>query len=232
MNRIVFLLLFCLPILAASRTGLAADSVTNPAHFAVPGKILLLPPQLFVGELSAGGIIQRQADWGRQSTQNMLDAIEQISSEKHFKPIHLAPATPAEDLRLEPYYDLLDRVASSIFIYGRGKDHAWDHLQSGWGFTMGSGLSDLASQTGADAALFVSGIDLISSEGRKLAFMAGLVTGLIMPLGQSFLAVALVDLHTGDILWIAYDQSMTLDTRDPAGAGKMVASMFKDYPQP
>ena len=58
-------------LVAASVTAspaLAAMSATHPALSqnlaARPKKVVLLPPQVFVFELSAGGVPTRMADWG------------------------------------------------------------------------------------------------------------------------------------------------------------------------
>jgi hypothetical protein len=59
-----------------------------------------------------------------------------------------------------------------------------------------------------------------------------LLIGIAIPLGQSFITVGLADLRTGEISWLSYDQSMSMDTREPAEVENLVKDFFKTYPQP
>ena len=79
--------------LALSLPGLshAAFSAVNPKLSSLtqeqrPKKVLLLPPQMFVAEMSAGGVIQKQDDWTRQAGENLLAATEAYARESASKP--------------------------------------------------------------------------------------------------------------------------------------------------
>lgn len=241
MHRIsTFLLAGLLTLGSASLPGLAqaAYSAANPALSSLPQnerpkKLLLLPPQMFVGEISAGGVVQKQEDWTRQSVENLLAAAESVFRENGlFQTVRL-PSLDAETMEtIESHIGLYDRLALAIYIYGRGKDNAWKHRHEAWDYTLGEGLAFLREKTGADTALIFIGTDLTASGGRKAAFAAGLVLGIVMPLGQSFITVGLADLKTGDIRWMSYDQSMSLDSREPTEAENLVRDFFKAYPQP
>ncbi len=216
---------------------LAAYSVANPALAALPQdqrpkKLLLLPPQMFVGEISAGGVVQKQEDWTKQASENLLNAAESVLRDKQFHTLRLPKLDEASMEIVESHSGLYDRLALAIYIYGRGNDSAWKHRHQAWDYTLGDGLAFLRDKTGADTALFFIGTDLISSSGRKAAFAAGLFLGIVMPLGQSFITVGLADLKTGDIRWMSYDQSMSLDTREPNEAEKLLRDFFSTYPQP
>lgn len=225
-------------ILALSLPGLAlaAYSAVNPRFAALapderPKKILLLPPQMFVAELSAGGVIQKQDDWTREASENLLAAAEAYFRENgQFEVSRLPKLAETDSETMESHIGLYDRLAQAIYIYGRGGS-GWQHKKNEWDYTLGGGLAFLREQTGADSALIFTGADIISSGGRKAAFTVGLLLGVVIPIGQSFITVGLADLKSGEIRWMSYDQSMSLDSRDPAAVQELVRDFFKTYPQ-
>lgn len=230
--RLLFVFALSVPALAA-----AAYSAVNPRLASLPPdekpkKILLLPPQMFVAELSAGGIIQKQDDWTREANENLLAATEAyFRDDGRFEVRRMPPLDGQDAETVESHIGLYDRVAYAIYVYGRGLDSGWQHKKAEWDYTLGNGLGFLREKTGADTALIFTGADIISSGGRKAAFAVGLLLGIAIPVGQSFISVGLADLKTGEIRWMSYDQSMTLDSRDPAAVQKLVKDFFASYPQ-
>ncbi len=229
--RLLLVLALSLPGLA-----LAAYSAVNPRlaaqlHSESPKKILLLPPQMFVAELSVGGVIQKQDDWTKQADENLLTAAENYFRETGQLETLRLPKLDAEEAEtVESHIGLYDRVAQAIYIYGRGIDSGWEHKKAEWDYTLGDGLAFLREKTGADAALIFTGADIISTGGRKAAFTIGLLLGVAIPVGQSFISVGMADLKTGEIRWMSYDQSMSLDSRDPAAVQELIRDFFKTYP--
>lgn len=212
MKRLLSLLLIMTMSLPALPQ--AAQFAQNPRFGGLnkPRKILLLKPQMFVAELSAGGVIQRMDDWSKLASDNLLQATRQFARDRAlFEPVSAPELTPQENDWVESHLGLYDRVAAAVFQFGQnsGPD-AWAHRRQAWEYTLGDGLKSLGEQTGADAALVFVGTDFISSGGRKVAFFAGLLVGVAIPLGQSFISAGLVDLKTGDIEWMGFDSSATL----------------------
>lgn len=230
----------CVAILIATTSltassALAVMSAVNPALASNldsrPRKVVLLPPQIFVYELSAGGVPSRMTEWESQARQNMTAAATRLAGESGVFDVVAAPTPdPDEQDRLDAHIGLYDRVAQSVFVYGRGEQSAWAHKKVEFDYTVGPGLAFLRERTGADAALIVLGADFISSSGRKLAFVAGLALGVIMPLGQSFVAAGVVDLATGDVQWMGFDASSSLDTRNAPEVDELVRALYKTWP--
>lgn len=210
-------------------------SAINPALLqnldARPKKIVLLPPQVFVFELSAGGVPTRMADWEAAARDNLSAAATRVAQESGlFELLPAPPLAPADLDRLDAHIGLYDRVAQSVFVYGRGEQSAWAHKKNEFDYTVGPGLAFLREQTGADAALIVLGADFISSGGRKAAFIAGLALGIIMPLGQSFMTAGIVDLKTGDVQWMSFDASSHMDSRNPADVDGLMRTLYQTWP--
>jgi len=229
--RLVLLLSLSLPGLALAAFSAVNPKPANPASEMLPRKVLILPPQMFVAEMSAGGVIQKQDDWSKQANENLLAATESYARDKgHFETLRM-PALTAEELEIvESHIGLYDRVASAIHAYGQGKDSGWEQKKVEWNYTLGEGLSFLIDKTGADSALIFAGADIISTGGRKAAFTVGLLIGIAIPLGQSFVTAGLADLKTGEIRWLSYDQSMSLDSREPGEVESLVREFFDSLP--
>lgn len=230
----------CVAILLATISvtatpGRAAMTAVNPALTqnldTRPKKVVLLPPQIFVYELSAGGIPTRMGDWEVTARNNLgASAARQAAESGVFDVVAAPTLDPAEQEVLDAHIGLYDRVAQSVFIYGRGEQTAWAHKKNEFDYTVGPGLAFLRERSGADAALIVLGADYISSSGRKVAFIAGLALGVIMPLGQSFVAVGVVDLKTGDVQWMGFDASSSLDTREAAEVDDLMRTLYQSWP--
>ena len=216
---------------------LAAMSAVNPALSQNleqrPKKVVLLPPQIFVFELSAGGVPTRMADWEATARDNLVSAATRMARDSNlFELIHAPRLQPTDADLLEAHIGLYDRVAQSVFVYGRGDQSAWAHKKNEFDYTVGPGLAFLRDQTGADAALIVLGSDFISSGGRKAAFIAGLALGIVMPLGQSFMTAGLVDLKTGDVQWMSFDASSSMDSRNAGDVDGLMRALYQTYPGP
>ncbi len=226
---------------------LAASLVTSPAwaaqsavHPALsqnpdvrPKKVVLLPPQVFVFELSAGGVPTRMADWETAARDNVSAAATRLARESGLFEVVPPPAlSPVDRDQLEAHMGLYERVALSVFSFGRGTQDAWAHKKQEFDYTLGPGLAFLREQTGTDAALIVLGSDFISSAGRKAAFIAGLALGVVMPLGQSFMTAGVVDLNTGDVRWMSFDASSSMDSRSPADVDGLMRALYQTWPGP
>ncbi|WP_324779801.1 hypothetical protein [Thiobacillus sedimenti] len=233
MRRIVGGVLIAISLTATP--ALAALSAVSPALVrdatVRPRKIVLLPPQIFVYELSAGGVPTRKADWEATARENLAAAATRQAREAGLFELLPAPALPpSERDTLEAHIGLYERVAQSVFVYGRGEQAAWAHKKNEFDYTVGPGLAFLRDRSGADAALIVLGSDYISSGGRKAAFAAGLLLGIVMPLGQSFITSGIVDLRTGDVQWMSFDASARMDSRNPADVDDLMRALFQTYP--
>lgn len=236
MHPIVYAVLLIIGSVMAS-PALAAMSAVNPALSQNleqrPKKVVLLPPQIFVFELSAGGVPTRMADWEAAARDNLVSAATRMASASHLFELIRAPQLQSADSDLlEAHIGLYDRVAQSVFVYGRGDQSAWAHKKNEFDYTVGPGLAFLREQTGADAALIVLGSDFISSGGRKAAFIAGLALGIVMPLGQSFMTAGLVDLKTGNVQWMSFDASNSMDSRNAGDVDGLMRTLYQTYPGP
>jgi hypothetical protein len=228
-------LLFAVLFLTACAT--PQKYVANPAFNKASSaqktrQVLLLPPNVEVKEISAGGVPEKVEAWSKQAKSNIKQSLSKATGAgKNFDLIELPEMTASEKDAVEKYLAFYEVVGGDAFIFGRSPDPAWQHKTKNFDYTLGDGLHFLKQKTGADAALFIVGSDNISSGGRKAAIVIGAMMGIVIPAGMTFVSAGLVDLDSGDILWLNYDfGGGNWDIRNQADTDKLVANIFIDYP--
>ncbi len=230
-----FFLVLCV---AAVLTGCAASRTYTATESGRPfpklTKILLLPPEVRMQEVSAGGIAELVDEWSKKANENLVLALkEQVSEKQMFDIVEMPPLSDAEQEIVEQHTAMYEVVATNVYQFGKLNDHSWSERAKDLNYTIGPGLRFLAEKTGADAALFLVGLDTVSSAGRKAMFvLTTIVFGLpIIPPGVSYVAVGLVDLQSGKLLWQSYDYGIgRLDLREPRDARSLTASVLETYP--
>jgi hypothetical protein len=216
---------------ASSRTYTAAHNGEPPA---TPKKILLLPPEVRMLEVTAGGIAEIVEEWSKKANENLIAALkERVRTKQMFEIVEMPALSPEEQEILDQHTAMYEVVASNAYQFGMLRDDSWTERSKELNYTVGSGLRFLADETGADAALFIVGFDSVSTTGRRLLFVVTTIMfGLpVIPPGLSYVAAGLVDLRSGKLLWQSYDYGIgRLDLRDPADVQSLTASVLETYP--
>jgi hypothetical protein len=196
----------------------------------LPQKIVILPADVLVRELQAGGMLEKVPAWSKISSENLTKALAELSKTgKHFTVVDLPPLSAAEQDALEQAINTFMTVgvtAHQMMLSGP----AWEHKRKEFDYTLGPLLSFLKEKTGADAAIIVAGEDVVSSGGRKAAMVFAAILGVGIPMGYSIALTSFVDLSTGNLLWLHYDNSVTKDLKDYPSAKEMMAEIMSKYP--
>ena len=196
-------------------------------------KILIFRPDVQVGSQSAGGVVSPNAEWTRSARtligEQMVAAKPGGASEVVFMP----ELEGDNAVLLAEYRSLFKAVAQTILEHRLFKGNRLPTKKTGFEYTLGPGVAKLGAIGSGDYGLFVYTNDAFGSTGRKLLqlFAAG-VAGVGVSSGIHTGYAALVDLHTGDIVWINVDYQMGGDVRDAEGAAKRVHQLLEDLPQP
>ncbi len=227
---------FVFPVLFFISSAWAADNSLKSAYLDtknLPKKVLILDPNVLVKELSAGGVAEKMDEWSVEAKKNVYAVIDTITTNKKlFERVQVpTDLTDEEVTNLDEHVALYDVVGFNAFYFGKAQFDAWKHKKTEFDYTLGNGLQRLAERTGADAALFVVGEDYISSGGRKAARIFAALLGVALPASPTFLSVGLVDLKTGNLLWMDYGLALdSKDLRKQEDVNKMLQEMFTHYP--
>ena len=201
-------------------------------------KLLVLRPDVTVGSITTGGMLQPRADWTDQARTNIIAALKQQQS-SHGGDVmvverrnELKAVTPEELADVER---LNAAVAQSIVLHKYLGEYLPTKRGKGLDWTLGEDAVRLGQKTGYDYALFMHAEDQVASTGRVLLGVlgaAGCVVGFCAPNigGATQLDYAsLVDLKTGEVVWFNVVRAGSEvpgikfgDLRTPAGAAQMV----------
>ncbi len=213
-----------------------ATTVSNTVHHSIKsspekGKnhiLVFLPVDITIKELTASGMAEEVPEWteqGKAMVEKQVNKLIASRPDMVFTP--LPDLSPEEHDILDQHVALYHQVAGNALAYGN--QEAWKNIRENEGYTLGNGLNFLSDKTKADAALIISGIDLISSGGRQVTAFFGAALGVYVPLGVTVLHAGVVDFKTGHILWMNTSQSESLSLKDDQGAKQMVETVFAGY---
>ena len=202
---------------------------SNPT---LPKKVVVLPIDIKVVEMTAGDVEETVPDWSKEASRSVFKAVSAaIARQPGMKEVTAPQFSGASAANFDEHLALYKLVVNTAVRI------PWEHKARRFDYGIGSGLRAVAEQTGADAAIMVYGRDYASTAGRKARAVAGNVpivnifTGPAPKLGSSFIRVGVVDLRTGDLLWVNSEyRDGSTNLRDPSDAAKMVDAVFDWYP--
>ncbi len=201
-------------------------------------KLLVMRPDVTVGSVTTGGMVEPRADWTEQARANLITALKAqqatrggnaVIMERRDSLPGIEPETIAELERL--HY----AVGQSIALHRYSGRYLPTKRGKGLDWTLGQDAVRLGQRTGMDYALFLYAEDSFASTGRialQVLGVAGCVVGFCAPNiggGGQFAYASLVDLRSGEVVWFNVLQAGTQiaginmgDIRKPEGAAQMV----------
>lgn len=232
---------FLAAILLAGMSPLAAQAASTPhwVHYRLltnpsilPKKVVVLPANIEVYEVTAGDVSEEVPAWSAEASKNVLNALsETVKTDKSLSEVAFPRLAPPAAAVVDEHIALYKLVATAV------DNNDLEHKVRRFDFSIGPGLAALQRETGADAALMVYGRDYVSTAGRKAKAVLGNIpivgafTGPPPALGRSWVAIGVIDLRTGDLLWMNNEtRGSTSNLRDPADAKDIIHSIFEWYP--
>jgi len=199
-----------------------------------------LSPDIKIYEFTAGGMRELKDDWCVTGKENVRSAVMECLRDR---PFAIKPITIDEDLEEEmtDIYALYRAVSTSINTHTRAGDHQFPEKVKNFDYSIGS-VEKILKRYEVDALLFVYGYDEISTTGRQVLKVVGIIASVALaaaagggPIiaprsGITLMSVALVD-SSGSILWYNIGASEGAhDLRKPESASGFVRRVFSDYP--
>ena len=201
-------------------------------------KLVVLRPDVTVGSLTTGGMVEPRADWTEQARAAIIEALkaQQLARGGQVTIIERRdqlPGVPAQDMA--DFERLNAVVDQSIVLHKYLGDYLPTKAGRGLDWSVGDDAVRLGQKTGYDYALFLHAEDQVASTGRVVLGVigvAGCFVGFCAPNigGATQLDYAsLVDLKTGEVVWFNVVKAGSEipgikfgDLRTPQGAAQMV----------
>lgn len=191
-------------------------------------RLLVMPPDVRYYLLTTGGVPQPHSAWTDAARSNFETALVAFARRRNTELVRVPLDTPLGETEVA-YQKLYSAVGMTIMANYYGGLKLPTKLNS-FEWSLGPGVQALANKYDADYALFSYYRDHQASTGRlAFAVMAGLA-GVDVTLGSEGGFAALVDLHSGDIVWFNRVLAGSGELRDASGAHSAVRTLFKDLP--
>lgn len=192
-------------------------------------KLLVMPADLELFSISAGGVSEPRADW--------TDA-----AQRHFR-VALQARGGELGARLRELSERdLDDVAEIVALHRAVADTiSLHHVMGGpWRlatkpggleWSLGDAVAALRQKSDADYALFFWVRDSYASGERKAAMIAMALFGVGLTGGFQTGYASLVDLRDGRVVWFNAINRPSGDLREPAGAAETLTALLRAFPK-
>lgn len=195
-------------------------------------RIVVVPPEVQMFEVSAGGVPERVKGWGEQAAAEVKASLRRTLARDGLELVELPALEAADKELIDRHLAMFRRLGEAITFVQDGNDATWEARRKTLEFTVGDGLAELGRRLGADGFLFVDGVDFISTPGRRVMFaLTTLAFGLpVLPLGVSYLQAGVAEAQSGEVLWFGRDYRFaTGDLREPATVRQLTTQVFSGY---
>lgn len=197
-------------------------------------RILMMPPDVELFEVTAGGALEPNALWTQQGTANLTASVRQKLSAMNAQFIEFVP--PAEDspeaLHLAQVQKLHGAVGGTIRLYHAHEATRLPTKHGRFDWTLGPAAQDLGRHADADYALFMWVRDSYATPGRAAVKAVAALLRVYIPGGIQFGHASLVDLKTGQVVWFnALMPREAGDLRTPGPAEETVATLLEKLPK-
>jgi hypothetical protein len=207
---------------------------TNPAPPDLPpnARVLLMPLDIQLFELTAGGLPEPKADWTAAAENHVYAALEGILKQKKDSVVlYESPRNDPEKARFnEQLLKLHETVGQSIMVHTYFPAYNLPAKKNAFDWSLGEGVRRINERYDADCALFIFIRDSYATTGRKAAMVLGALAGFYVTGGRQMGFSSLVDLNNGNILWFGRIFRETGDLRTPEPAREAVLQLLAGIP--
>jgi hypothetical protein len=185
-----------------------------------------MPLDIELFSMSAGGVLEPQAEWTAQALENIRVAFR-ARQKPEGASFTLFPGEP--DLAIDDLNRLHGAVGGAINIHHLGMFRL-PTKEGRLEWSLGPDVGLIKQKTGADYALFSFVRDSYASAERKAAMVVAAVFGVGLSAGVQVGYASLVDLSTGNILWFNRLIRGYGDLRDAENARESLDALLQGFP--
>jgi hypothetical protein len=235
MRAVAFALAASLMLSACVQTRQYADLQFTPPQGNY--KLIVMRPDVSVGSVTTGGMVEPRADWTETARANLIAAMKAQQAGRGGNVLILDRRDALPNVSADTIADLErlhSAVGNSIALHKYLGAYLPTKRRRGLDYTLGADAVRFGQATGYDYALFIYAEDSFASSGRValgVLGLAGCAIGFCAPMGGGgqFAYASLVDLHSGEVVWFNVLQTGSQvagikfgDVRTPEGAAQMV----------
>lgn len=212
-----------------------SQTSTQGVNF-VPGqtKIALMPLDVNLFLLTAGGVQEPRADWTEAAKVHVANAIDVMRQQRGLQLTNFNEndLSPGHQQLVAQVVKLHRVVGGEILVQQRLPALRPPHKEGTFDWSIGPHAQLVRQATGADYGLFVSLRDSYSSGARvALGIVTAVLFGAPVQGGQQIGYASLVHLESGNVVWFGSLARGTGDLRTAEPAQSAINDLFSGLPQ-
>ncbi|MEG3639526.1 hypothetical protein [Magnetococcus sp. PR-3] len=193
--------------------------------------LLMMPMDVELYEIQAGGVQEPKAGWTQQAKQNLDAAIRDYASSRGLRiqtmPTDLAVNASEDMVQMQKLHA---QVNQTIFLHNYTAFHLpTKYADPDW--VVGDYSKKLKELTGADYGLYLHFRDSFSSSGRWVVLIAAAAAGVHLPGGAQISEASMVDLSNGQVVWHSRLAKESGDLRKADSAAQSIQELMDNYQQ-
>jgi hypothetical protein len=199
------------------------------SQLAKSAKVVVMPVDVELFSMSAGGVNEPKADWTAAAHDHMKSALSAKAVKLGFR-ADLIEESAADEFA-EPIA-LHAAVARSIALHhSMGGVWALPTKEGRLDWSFGDAMKPLQDKTGAQYGLFVWVRDSYASAERKLAMVGLALMGVAITGGAQVGYASLVDLASGQVMWFNRLARGSGDLREAVSAAESIEALLAGFPK-
>jgi hypothetical protein len=193
-------------------------------------RVVLLRPDINVFEQATGGIDQPDAAGTLKARGAVVEALI-LALEGRGITVAPVPDLKDQDARLlADYQSMIKLVVDSAMKHQLFQGDTLPSRTKAFDWSVGPGILRLGALAGGDYGLFIYSADSYASRGRNALRTIGVVTDMPGDASRHVGYAGLIDLQTGNLVWLYANVAMTGDIRNDKGAKLRSLKLLTGFP--
>lgn len=209
--------------------GTSQSQITDLRRERSEPRILLMPLDVELSELNAGGTQEPNAEWTKAALQHIDTALRGELAARNSRLVgYTFDPNNADEVQL---VKLNGAVGTTILMNQVGPGLALPSKRDQFDWSIGPEVQSLAQRTDADYGLLLYVRDSYTTAGRAAVFVLSAMFGVRAPLGEQVGFAMLVDLRSGNVVWFNRLLRRGGDLRTQELARETVQSLMTGFPK-
>lgn len=232
-RRVRVALVAVLGMVLAGCAAMPVSQITELKRPKPQARILLMPMDVELGELSAGGVVEAHAEWTKAALGHLGPALRAETAHRRVNIVEYGPADNpgAADPIDQQLLKMHGAIGRTIMVHQYIQPLSLPTKQNRLDWSLGPAVRKLREKHDADYALFFYIRDSYSSPGRVAVIVIGALLGVGIQGGTQIGFASLVDLETGDVVWFNRLARAQGDLRAIDPARETVRQLLFGFPQ-